>query len=122
MNSFKLELFFYEIYHMGIMVMQYIMQKKWKNCGYNVHEVISGFPTISIHPGYPYISGHFIERVHDGRSSTIYKADERVTFFYKENVELETKDYKGHQCLELLNTEKTYILNYMDEHGCHHID
>ena len=81
----------------------------------------------TIHEGYSYISGHFLERLHDGKNSTIYKEDERVTFFYKENVvypyvQLDTKLYKGHPCLELQNTEKLFILNFMDQHGCTHVD
>ena len=76
--------------------------------------------------GHSYISGHFLERLCDSRKSTIYQEEERTTFFYRENVvypfvELQAKNFKGKNCLELHSTEKTYVLNYMDENGCSHI-
>ena len=76
--------------------------------------------------GHSYISGHFLERLCDSRKSTIYQEEERTTFFYRKNVvypfvELQAKNFKGKNCLELHSTEKTYVLNYMDENGCSHI-
>ena len=80
----------------------------------------------SIASGYAYNKGHFMERVADTNSATLYKEDSRETYFYKESVvfpyvDLSAKLYKGETVQLLTNTEKSFILNFMDEHGCAYV-
>ena len=77
---------------------------------------------VKISQGQSYLSGHFLERLHFNKSSTIYKIAARTTFFYKESNVLLYVDVveKNNTKVEITNPTKTETLLNLKQNGYSH--